>query len=100
MQRRLRPARQPSIEIFDLVRLIAVTHLAIPRARVRLAAGRTGLTREGQDACFFAGANSTFYGNKLLTAQNPAADADVALLQELGLRIDPNEEAATMSRRH
>ena len=80
-------AGQPPIDIFDLVRLIAVTRLAIPKARVRLAAGRTRLTREGQALCFFAGANSIFYGDKLLTARNPAADADVALLRELGLEI-------------
>ncbi len=80
-------AEQPPIDIFDLVRLIAVTRLAIPRARVRLAAGRTRLTREGQALCFFAGANSIFYGDKLLTARNPAADADVTLLRDLGLTI-------------
>jgi biotin synthase len=80
-------AGQPPIDIFDLVRLIAVTRLAIPKARVRLAAGRTRLTREGQALCFFAGANSIFYGDKLLTAQNPAAAADVALLRQLGLEI-------------
>ncbi len=80
-------AAQPPVDIFDLVRLIAVTRLAIPKARVRLAAGRTRLTREGQALCFFAGANSIFYGDKLLTAQNPAADADVALLRDLGLKI-------------
>ncbi|HEX4666827.1 MAG TPA: biotin synthase BioB [Chthoniobacterales bacterium] len=85
---------QPPIDIFDLVRLIALTRLAIPRARVRLAAGRTRLTREGQALCFFAGANSIFYGDKLLTARNPAADADVALLRELGLQIEPGEEPA------
>jgi biotin synthase len=85
-------ADQPAIDIFDLVRLIAVTRLAVPGARVRLAAGRTRLTREGQALCFFAGANSIFYGDKLLTAQNPAADADAALLRELGLKIDPHEE--------
>jgi biotin synthase len=90
-------AGQPPIDIFDLVRLIAVTRLAIPRARVRLAAGRTRLTREGQALCFFAGANSIFYGDKLLTARNPAADADVALLRELGLQIEPNEKPAEFS---
>jgi len=86
-------AGQPPVDIFDLVRLIAVTRLAIPKARVRLAAGRTRLTREGQALCFFAGANSIFYGDKLLTAANPAADADVALLRELGLAITPDESA-------
>ncbi len=84
---------QPPVDIFELVRLIAVTRLAIPQARVRLAAGRTRLSREGQALCFFAGANSIFYGDKLLTAANPAADADVTLLRELGLAIEPNEPA-------
>ncbi|MEO5754214.1 MAG: biotin synthase BioB [Chthoniobacterales bacterium] len=84
---------QPPVDIFEVVRLIAVTRLAIPQARVRLAAGRTRLSREGQALCFFAGANSIFYGDKLLTAANPAADADVALLRELGLAIEPNEPA-------
>jgi biotin synthase len=79
-------ADQPSVDIFELVRLIAVTRIALPKARVRLAAGRTKLSREGQALCFFAGANSIFYGNKLLTAKNPAADLDIALLRELGLQ--------------
>src|SRR2546430_12173794 len=79
-------AAQPPVDIFELVRLIAVTRIALPKARVRLAAGRTRLSREGQALCFFAGANSIFYGDKLLTAKNPAADVDVALLLDLGLR--------------
>ena len=70
-------AEQAPVDIFELVRLIAVTRIALPKARVRLAAGRTRLTREGQALCFFAGANSIFYGDKLLTAANPAADADL-----------------------
>jgi biotin synthase len=79
-------AEQAPVDIFELVRLIAVTRIALPRARVRLAAGRTRLSREGQALCFFAGANSIFYGDKLLTAKNPAADVDVTLLRELGLQ--------------
>jgi biotin synthase len=81
-------ADAPPVDIFELVRLIAVARIAIPRARVRLAAGRTRITREGQALCFFAGANSIFFGDKLLTAENPAATADAKLLRELGLRID------------
>jgi biotin synthase len=81
-------ADQPPVDIFELVRLIAVTRIALPKARVRLAAGRTRISREGQALCFFAGANSIFYGDKLLTAKNPAADVDVALLRELGLQIE------------
>jgi biotin synthase len=79
-------ADQPPVDIFELLRLIAVTRIALPKARVRLAAGRTRLSREGQALCFFAGANSIFYGDKLLTAKNPAADVDVALLRDLGLQ--------------
>jgi biotin synthase len=79
-------AEQAPVDIFELVRLIAVTRIALPKARVRLAAGRTRLSREGQALCFFAGANSIFYGDKLLTAKNPAADVDVTLLRELGLQ--------------
>jgi len=86
-------AEQAPIDIFELVRLVAVTRIALPKARVRLAAGRTRLTREGQALCFFAGANSIFYGDKLLTAANPAADADLKLLHQLGLKIEPNEPA-------
>ena len=70
------------------MRLTAVTRIALPRARVRLAAGRSKLSREGQALCFFAGANSIFYGDKLLTAKNLAADVDVALLRELGLHVE------------
>src|SRR6266567_3703675 len=81
-------ADQPPVDIFELVRLIAVTRIALPKARVRLAAGRTRISREGQALCFFAGANSIFYGDKLLTAKNPAADIDVALLRELGLHVE------------
>ena len=66
--------------------LIATTRIALPRAKVRLSAGRTRLTREGQALCFFAGANSIFYGDKLLTAANPDADADRTLLEELDLK--------------
>jgi biotin synthase len=86
-------AEQAPVDIFELVRLIAVTRIALPKARVRLAAGRTRLSREGQALCFFAGANSIFYGDKLLTATNPAADVDVALLRELGLQ--PQEVTAS-----
>jgi biotin synthase len=65
--------------------MIACTRIAIPRARVRLSAGRTRLSREAQTLAFFAGANSIFYGDKLLTAANPAIAADRALLSELDL---------------
>jgi biotin synthase len=76
---------QAPVDIFQLVRLIATTRIALPRAKVRLSAGRTRLTREGQALCFFAGANSIFYGDKLLTAKNPGADHDRQLMEELDL---------------
>src|SRR5438094_6134396 len=59
---------QPPVDIFELGSLIAVARIALPEARVRLAAGRTRISREGQALCFFAGANSIFFGDKLLTA--------------------------------
>lgn len=76
---------QSPVDVFELVRLVATTRIALPRAKVRLSAGRSRLSREAQALCFFAGANSIFYGNKLLTAQNPEADADQELLRDLGL---------------
>jgi len=76
----------PSIDIFELVRLIATTRILLPKARVRLSAGRTHLSREGQALCFFAGANSIFYGDKLLTADNPDTNSDLQLLDDLGLK--------------
>lgn len=90
---------QPAIDIFELVRLIAVARMALPKARVRLAAGRTRISREGQALCFFAGANSIFFGDKLLTAKNPEVDVDLALLRELGLKVESreSESLATIS---
>jgi len=84
-------AENPQVDPFDLVRMIAVTRIAIPKAKVRLSAGRTRLSDETQALCFFAGANSIFYGEKLLTAKNPAVEKDRALLAKLGLStLAPN----------
>ncbi len=80
---------QPAVDVFELVRLIAVTRITVPRAKVRLSAGRTHLSREAQALCFFAGANSIFYGDRLLTTGNPSADNDRQLLAELGLVPQP-----------
>jgi biotin synthase len=73
------------VDVFPLIRLIATTRIALPKAKVRLSAGRTRLSREAQAMCFFAGANSIFYGDKLLTAANPGVDEDRTLLNELDL---------------
>jgi len=73
------------VDVFDLVRMIATTRIAVPGAKVRLSAGRTHLNDEAQALCFFAGANSVFYGDKLLTAGNPATEQDLTLMRKLGL---------------
>ncbi|QQL45927.1 biotin synthase BioB [Sulfuriroseicoccus oceanibius] len=75
----------PPVETFDLVRMIATARIAIPKAKVRLSAGRTQLSREAQTLCFYAGANSIFYGEKLLTAKNPQVEQDLALMADLNL---------------
>jgi biotin synthase len=72
-----------------LVRLIATARIALPKAKVRLSAGRTRLSKEAQALCLFAGANSIFYGNRLLTAENPGVDHDRELLSALDLSAQP-----------
>jgi biotin synthase len=75
----------PPVDPLDLVRMIAVARVLMPKARVRLSAGRTGLSREAQMMCMYAGANSIFYGEKLLTTANPDTEDDLALLRDAGL---------------
>ena len=88
-------ANSPQVDPFDLVRMIACTRIAVPKAKVRLSAGRTRLSDEVQALCFFAGANSIFYGEKLLTADNPEAEKDRALLAKLGLAtLEPDMSLA------
>ena len=79
-------ADNPQVDPFDLVRMIACARIAVPAAKVRLSAGRTRLSDELQALCFYAGANSIFYGEKLLTTDNPEAAEDMALLGKLGLK--------------
>jgi biotin synthase len=76
------------VDSFELVRLIATTRLTFPRARVRLSAGRDRMSRELQALCFLAGANSIFFGEKLLTTPNPSANEDAELFRALGLSAD------------
>ena len=80
---------QPPVDSFELVRLIATARIALPLAKVRLSAGRTRLSKEAQALCLFAGANSIFYGDKLLTAANPGIDHDRELLRALDLVPQP-----------
>lgn len=79
------------LDPFDFVRTIAAARILMPKAHVRLSAGRNEMSDELQALCFLAGANSIFYGEKLLTTDNPAANADRDLFARLGLRP---EEAA------
>ena len=78
-------ADMPPVDPMDLVRMIAVARVLMPKARVRLSAGRTSMSREGQMMCLYAGANSIFYGEKLLTTPNPDSDDDLALIRDAGL---------------
>ena len=84
-------ADQPPLDPLEFVRTIAVARITMPKARVRLSAGRQELGRSVQAMCFMAGANSIFYGDKLLTTNNPEAQADLDLLRELGLKIKVNQ---------
>src|SRR5262245_44410348 len=86
---------RPPVDPLDLVRMIATARILMPRARVRLSAGRLSLSREAQVMCFLAGANSIFFGEKLLTTSNPAVEADLALLHDAGLGIAPPDAART-----
>ncbi len=77
------------IEPLDFVRTIAVARITMPKSMVRLSAGRDAMTDETQALCFLAGANSIFYGEKLLTTPNPAENRDRQLLDRLGMRPMP-----------
>jgi biotin synthase len=81
------------IEPLELVRMIATARILMPRARVRLSAGRMSLSDEAQLLCFLAGANSIFYGDKLLTTGNPDVADDQALLRKAGLKAAAPDEA-------
>lgn len=80
---------QPAVDPLDLVRMVATARILMPASFVRLSAGRSALTREAQILCFLAGANSIFYGDKLLTTANNDVDDDLALIEEAGLSIKP-----------
>ena len=76
---------QKPVSIWDMVRMVATTRIVIPETQVRLSAGRTQMSQEGQALCFFAGANSIFAGDKLLTTPNPDVNEDMKLFDMLGL---------------
>ncbi|MGI9045256.1 MAG: biotin synthase BioB [Burkholderiales bacterium] len=80
---------QDALDPLEFVRTIACARITMPAARVRLSAGRENMSDELQALCFLAGANSIFYGEKLLTTGNPGAEQDRALLERLGIHIAP-----------
>lgn len=80
----------PPIDPLELVRMIATARILMPRSKVRLSAGRTDLGREAQLLCMYAGANSIFYGDKLLTTPNPGPNEDADLMAAAGLSAAPS----------
>ena len=83
------------LDPLDFVRIIAVARITMPKSFVRLSAGREHMSDETQALCFLAGANSIFYGARLLTTPNPVADADNALFAKLGLNLMPSAHEGT-----
>jgi biotin synthase len=77
---------QKPVEIWDMVRMIATARIVMPKAEVRLSAGRQHMSKEGQAMCFMAGASSIFAGDKLLTTANPKFNADMELFKILGVK--------------
>lgn len=76
---------QEPVSIWEMVRMVATARIVMPETQVRLSAGRTQMSREGQAMCFFAGANSIFAGDKLLTTPNPDVNDDMEMFKALGL---------------
>jgi len=83
---------QREVDPFDFIRTIAVARILMPASYVRLSAGREQMNDQTQALCFFAGANSIFYGEKLLTTSNPDAQADKQLFARLGLTPESGEQ--------
>jgi len=80
-------ADTPDLDPIDFVRTVAVARLLMPRARIRLSAGRQAMSVSTQALCFFAGANSVFYGERLLTTGNPQWESDTRMFAQLGLGV-------------
>ncbi len=78
-------ADNDDVDAFDFIRTIAVARIMMPTSFVRLSAGREQMSEQTQAMCFMAGANSIFYGYKLLTTPNPEEDKDLQLFRKLGL---------------
>ncbi len=84
---------KPGVDPFEFVRTIAVARILMPRSHVRLSAGREGMNDEMQALCFLAGANSIFYGEKLLTTGNPDVERDQRLFARLGLVAEQRRQS-------
>ncbi len=84
---------RPPVDPMELVRMCATARILMPQARVRLSAGRRNLSREAQVLCFVAGANSIFFGEKLLTTANNECADDLAMLREIGIAPAPADKA-------
>ena len=89
-----------ALDPFEFVRTIAVARITMPRAMVRLSAGREQMDDALQALCFMAGANSIFYGEQLLTTGNPQADADRSLLARLGIRAEAAQQLPAQTHSH
>jgi len=84
------------IDIFEMVRAVATARILMPKAVIAFAAGRTHYSKEGQALCFMAGANSIFFGDKLLTVGNVEINEDQALLETLGMKSTKYHELTTL----
>lgn len=82
------------LEPFEFIRTIAVARIVMPKSYVRLSAGRTSMNEQMQAMCFFAGANSIFYGDKLLTTENPETNQDMQLFNKLGITPEKRQDAS------
>jgi len=87
-------ANVDDIDPFDFIRMLAVARIMMPQSHVRLSAGREQMNEQMQALAFLAGANSIFYGEKLLTTGNPQADKDMQLFARLGIKPEAREEYA------
>ena len=91
-------AEQTPVDPLELVRMVATARILMPRSRVRLSAGRTSLSREAQLLCLLAGADSIFYGDRLLTTPNPDLSKDQELLQSAGVNLQQPSSTSSMDK--
>ncbi|TBV04477.1 biotin synthase BioB [Stutzerimonas kirkiae] len=87
-------AAEEDVDPFDFIRMLAVARIMMPKSHVRLSAGREQMNEQMQALAFMAGANSIFYGEKLLTTGNPQADRDMALFRRLGIKPEERQDHA------